>query len=260
MIFLVTFLCVLFSLGLLTLFLTSPAVSRPEANALKNKQFAHRGLWDEDIPENSLAAFAVAKAEGYGVELDVRLTADGEVVVFHDGSLQRMCGVNEKVCELTLEELKKHRLKCTDERIPTLSEALEALGGAELICEIKDEGARTAQLCEKTANILRTYGGKYCVESFSPFAVRWFYKHRPHIVRGQLAQKGKGCLKHILAGWLCFNFMGRPDFIAYGIARHYPPTLYLMRLLGTPVIAWTVRSEEDLMHAERVFDSFIFEE
>lgn len=260
MIFLVTLLCVLFALGLLTLFLTSPAVARPEANALKNKQFAHRGLWDEDVPENSLAAFKEAKDEGYGVELDVRLTADGEVVVFHDGSLERMCGIDKRVCELTLHELKSHRLKGTDEGIPTLAEALEALGGAELICEIKDEGARTAELCEKTARILRTYGGKYCVESFSPFAVRWFYKNRPHIVRGQLAAKGKGSLKHLLAGWLCFNFLGRPDFIAYGLAKHYPLTLHLMRLLGTPIIAWTVRSEEEQERAERVFDSFIFEE
>ena len=260
MIFLVIFLCFLFSFGLLTLFLTSPAVSRPEANAFKHKQFAHRGLWDDDTPENSLAAFHEAKNEGYGAELDVRLTAEGEVVVFHDKSLQRMCGEDKKLCELTLTELREYRLNGTDEAIPTLKEALSALGGAELICEIKDEGARTAELCEKAANILRTYGGKYCIESFSPLAVRWFYKNRPHVVRGQLAAKGKGGVKRILAGWLCFNFMGRPDFISYGISRRYPPTLHLMRLMGTPLIAWTVRSEEEQEQAERVFDSFIFEE
>jgi len=251
--------CFLLAISLLTLFLASPAVPRPEANALKNKRFAHRGLWGDGIPENSLAAFRRAKNEGYGVELDVRLTADGEVVGFHDRSLQRMCGEDKKVCEISLEELKKHRLKGTNETIPTLKEALSALGGAELICEIKDESERIAQLCEKTAEILRTYSGKYCVESFSPFAVRWFYKNRPQVVRGQLAAKGKG-IKRILAGWLCFNFMGRPDFIAYGIARHYPLTLHLMRLFGTPIIAWTVRSEEEQEQAERVFDSFIFEE
>ncbi len=260
MIFLVCFLCTSFPLGLIILFLCSPAVPSPEANALKNKQFAHRGLWGEDIPENSLAAFAEAKEEGYGAELDVRLTADGEVVVFHDADLIRMCGCPQKVSELTLQELKELRLKGTDECIPTLCEALRSLGGADLICEIKDEGESTAELCEKTADILRTYGGNYCIESFSPFAVRWFYKNRPLIVRGQLAAKGKGGIKGLLAGWLCFNFMGRPDFIAYGIGKHYPFTLHLMRLIGTPIIAWTVRSEEEQEQAERVFDSFIFEE
>ena len=68
---------------------------------------AHRGLFDSNlsIPENSIPAFKRAVEHGFGIELDVRLTKDRQLVVFHDATLLRMCGVNKKVADLTYEEL-----------------------------------------------------------------------------------------------------------------------------------------------------------
>ena len=116
------------------------------------RNFAHRGLHspDKNRPENSLPAFAEAAAAGYGVELDVRLTRDGALVVFHDDDLSRLCGREEKVEALTLDEIRELRLCGTEFGIPLLSEALEILGpDSPVIIELK-RGSRNTELCEKT--------------------------------------------------------------------------------------------------------------
>lgn len=247
---------------ILILFLISPASPRPEAKVFCGKMYAHRGLHGDGAPENSLAAFRAAKAEGFGVELDVQLTADGKAVVFHDGTLLRMCGSEKEARALTAEQLSRFSLLDTDEHIPTLREALEALGGVPVICEIKapTDPHGLSTLCTQVEKELRAYAGKYCVESFSPFAVRWFYKNAPDIVRGQLAESApRPSLSRILAANLCFNFLSRPDFVAYNCRDTRPPGFQAMRLFAIPLIAWTVKSEEELTKAEKIFDAFIFE-
>src|SRR5271167_3324320 len=90
---------------------------------------AHRGLWSlGGPPENSLGAFQAACAGGYGIELDVQLTADGEAVVFHDTRLERMTGVEGRVSDHTAADLGQLTLAGTDEIIPTLSETLTLVG------------------------------------------------------------------------------------------------------------------------------------
>lgn len=255
-------LTVFFIFIILILFLISPATPRPEAKFFCGKMYAHRGLQGKGAPENSIAAFRRARAEGFGVELDVRLSADGKAVVFHDSDLLRMCASNEEVRDLTTEQLSHFHLLETEERVPTLREALEALGGVPVICEIKvpADPRELSTLCTQAEKDLRTYAGKYCVESFSPFAVRWFYKHAPDIVRGQLAESAaRPSLSRILAANLCFNFLSRPDFVAYNCRDTRPPGFQTMRLFGIPLVAWTIRSEEELTKAEKIFDSFIFE-
>ena len=89
--------------------LVMPRVTmRPDMKRLLT-DYAHRGLFSnaDGVPENSLAAFEYAVMGGFGIELDLQLTADGEVVVFHDYSLKRMCGEDVKLSSLTLDELKK---------------------------------------------------------------------------------------------------------------------------------------------------------
>ena len=63
-----------------------------------NIHYAHRGLFDNasDAPENSLLAFKKAVDAGYGIELDVQLSKDNQLVIFHDATLNRMCGVDGK--------------------------------------------------------------------------------------------------------------------------------------------------------------------
>ena len=228
--------------------------------------YAHRGLHDNDngIPENSLAAFAAAAKAGYGVELDVQLTADHKVVVFHDNDLKRMCGVDRRVDELTYSELLNLRLLDSDQHIPLLSEVLDVLDGATLLCEFKAMRSYTdATLCEVTLPLLDAYKGNVCIESFNPFMVRWFRRYAPHYIRGILSKRfEKGevaqALRFPLSSLFC-NFLCRPDFIAYQHTDHTQPFFRLCRIFHPMTVAWTVRSATEHRDAKLHFDTIIFE-
>ncbi len=228
---------------------------------------AHRGLFDrENIPENSLSAFQRAISEGYGVELDVRLTKDEVPVVFHDPTLTRVCGVEKMVAECTYEELCNYSLSNTNKQIPTLEAALKEIGGrVPVLVEIKAE-KRCKRTAEKTAMLLDSYTGVYAVQSFRSPVLMWFRKHRPQVLRGQLStayrkDKMKSSLwQRIVGSDLVCNICTCPDFISF---RHTMTGMRSYRickcLYHTVCFAWTVRSEEDLNRAEKEFDGIIFD-
>lgn len=226
------------------------------------RSIAHRGLHrlDKSVPENSLAAFRDAAEAGYGVELDVHITADGEIVVFHDDSLERMCGVQGSIGDMTFAELSELTLLQTGERIPKLAEVFEVLDRrVPVVIELKT-GNNNRELCEKTLMLMDDYGGETCIESFDPTIVRWFRKNAPDVLRGQLAcspeKYGKNTKKPLafLMGNLLLNFLGRPHFIAYGLGRK-PLTVRLCEKLGAMKVAWTSHG----LDAHRDNDAVIFE-
>lgn len=213
------------------------------------RNIAHRGLFakDQSIPENSLPAFRAAVEAGYGIELDVQLSEDGKVVVFHDDDLKRVCGVDKRVDALPYEELKKLSLCGTAEYIPLFSEVLAAVGGkVPLIVELKS-GHRNTELCEKTWGMLTRYRGPFCIESFDPRIVRWFYLQAPYILRGQLATTADDYGKQpkvnafLMSNGL-LNWLGRPQFIAYRLAEK-PFTIRLAEKLGAMRVCWTSHEE-----------------
>ncbi|MCR5267843.1 MAG: glycerophosphodiester phosphodiesterase, partial [Lachnospiraceae bacterium] len=178
-------------LFLLCIFCMAPNGKR-DVSAFRCKRYAHRGLHNSKVPENSLWAFTRAAERALGVELDVQMTKDGRLVVFHDGNLKRMCGLDANLRDLTYEELCKLKLKGTSEQIPLFEDVLKVLNGVDLICEIKsDNGIRNDELCKKTYDLLMTYSGNFCMESFSPYLTGWFKKNHPEIIRGQLSCKMK---------------------------------------------------------------------
>lgn len=177
----------------LFLFLLAPRPRREEGIApLLGWDYAHRGLFDNESgpPENSLPAFARAVEGGYGIELDVQLSRDGKLVVFHDDDLARMCSAEGRVDSYSYEELREMPLLGSGERIPLFTEVLELVAGrVPLIVELKMSPVNNYPVCEAANRILSGYRGAYCVESFSPLAVRWYRKHRPDVVRGQLSDR-----------------------------------------------------------------------
>ena len=234
------------------------------ASDFRCRFYAHRGLYDNrcGVPENSLPAFRAAVEHGYGTELDVQLTSDGQVVVFHDDGLDRMCGIQGSVADYTLEELRKMRLLGTAETIPLFTEVLSVLknGPGPVIVELKS-GARNRELCEKTRELLSDYPGVFCIESFNPMIVRWFCKNAPEIFRGQLSQSAGDWKKKFsrpVARFLAecrFSFLNRPDFIAYKIGVR-PDRILRMRQRGVLLVAWTSRDAEK---DARENDAVIFE-
>jgi len=214
--------------------------------------YAHRGLYGNEhgIPENSLPAFRAAAEKGYGVELDVQLSSDGRVVVFHDDTLDRVCGVHGNVVDFPLADLQEMRLLHTEESIPLFTDVLAVLaqGAGPVIVELKS-GRRNDELCKKTREILRGYSGVYCVESFDPGIVRWFLKNAPEVIRGQLAMPAEHyaagtnpLLARLLAGCR-FSFLNRPDFIAYQVGPR-PARVLRKRQKGVLLIGWTSHDYE----------------
>lgn len=243
---------------LLYLFLIMPNVSQPADMDALCREYAHRGLWDEKTPENSLAAFARAVQAGYGIELDVQLSKDRQVMVFHDASLKRMCGVNRRVCDLTCAELKTMALKETGQTIPTLSEVLALVKGrVPLMIEVKGDKVQKA-LCVRMTRMLDAYQGAFCVISFSPLILNWFKNYRPCYARGQLVtkvtnhqRKGSHFANFFLTHML-LNFLSRPDFISINQKyRKRPSMLLCTRVFHRVGFAWTVRSKQEYGECRR---------
>lgn len=249
-------------------------VSPPQEKTwLTEFQYAHRGLHDETVAENSLQAFQNAVDAEFAIEFDVQLSKDGKIMVFHDRDLERMTGVSGRLKDRTYRELRSLRLRGTDQKIPTLEEALAVVGGkVPLLIEIKNRGMAGA-LERKLYNALLGYEGKYAIQSFSPFSVRWFRRNAPHIYRGQLACNFWKCnefaaskIKRFLIANLLLiiqklgvNFICKPNFISYELHKVNSRLIKRLRRKGAPIFAWTVRNHEQYDDAKQYTDSVIFE-
>ena len=247
---------------LLIVFLSAPSSKKhADLEKIKGKYIAHRGLHNETIPENSIAAFQAAVENDYPIEIDLHLTKDGKVVVFHDGTLKRMCGVDGKIVDMTLDELKKFHLLDSEESIPTLEECLACVQGkTPLLIEFKMENGNTNALCTKADKILASYNGTYLVQSFYPQVVQWYKHHRKSVCRGQLAcQFKKPNFFKWLSGNLLLNFMGRPHFVSY---RHSDKNAIMLKFvvwLGAFPFGWTYQTSKDLKVNGASFKAWIFE-
>jgi len=223
---------------------------------------AHRGLHNFDYPENSLPAFENAVTHGFAIELDVRITDDQTIIVFHDEKLSRMTDRDGYVSNLVAADLNDIKLNKTEYGIPTFERVLETVNEkVPLLIEIK-KMEKSFALEEKLIDMLKGYNGDYAVQSFDPFSMEYCYKNAPRIMRGQLASyfhhadidashRDKMRLKK-----LKYNDVSRPDFIAYKITNL--PNKYVKNT-GLPVIGWTVRSELQAQKISDICDNYIFE-
>lgn len=248
-----TLIFIILMIGLI-LFLLLPGKSTSIQRApFLNRNIAHRGLHTKDkkIPENSMAAFKNAVKHRYGIELDIQLTKDQQIVVFHDNTLNRVCGIEGRVNSYTYEELLSFPLLKTEERIPLFKDVLTMVNGqVPLIVELKS-GPKNRLLCEKAYAMLKEYQGTYCIESFDPLVVRWFRKNAPHILRGQLSSRPRSLKKDnltaivaVFLGNLLCNFLSRPQFIAYD--KTYMPLLVrLARKMVSMNVVWTIKDTDD---------------
>lgn len=231
----------------------------------KKVKFAHRGLHGEGRAENSLSAFRAAVEAGFGIELDVRLSKDGKLVVFHDDTLDRVVGISAKVEEYTAEELSRMSLSGTEDGVPSFSEVLALVDGrVPLLVEIKEYPGSSA-VSEATAQMLAEYKGDYLIESFNPLSLATVAKRLPRIARGILSHRYYAYEPYrkplyFLLQCLLLNRVCRPAFVAYDHRHARALSLRLARLLGAVTFAWTVRSEEEEKNAyKNGFDSVIFE-
>jgi glycerophosphoryl diester phosphodiesterase len=204
---------------------------------------AHRGA-SADAPENTLAAFELAVAQGAdGVELDVQLCATGEVVVCHDEQLGRLAGVDRWVARTPLAELRAHdvgsRLGFAPAAIPLLAEVLEALPRRMVVnVELKAPPLADGGLAKATLEVIRRAGAEHrvVISSFSPHALAQAARHGPQVRRGYLLDPARSFWLHgrVLAPALSNHSVHphhtacTPERVAHSVA------------LGLEVAAWTV--------------------
>jgi len=224
------------------------------------KVFAHRGIYGGDIRENSLEAFAAAIDNGYGIELDVRVSADGQAMVYHDTGLARIFGENTLISELDSDTLRR------DYDIPTLQDALDLINGAvPLIIELKCDDTDLS-VCPITMDVLKNYEGDFAVQSFNPLALRWMKQHYPDVIRGQLSssfalEDGMLSPQYFAIEHLLTNCIAKPDFISYNHKYSGNLSLNICRnLYKTPTFAWTLRSSDQWSKCADHFDSYICED
>ena len=239
-------------------------------------RYAHRGFHDKPaVPENSMLAFRRAASEGFGIELDVHLTKDKKLAVIHDSSLQRTCGIDLNIEEITLEEAQVYFLEKSEEVIPEFEDVLGVVSGkVPLIVEIKSAGGNDRELTDAVMTALEGYDGLYCIESFSPSVVGYLRKAYPDVVRGQLAgclnknfdKKNAGGsggeptltrLQDFLLKNLWVNIAGRPDFVAY---RYEDRDMDAIVNFKGAKFLWTIRSYDDLQACEKSGAAGIFEQ
>ncbi len=258
---------------LLYAWLIRPNLPRRDISCLQGVDYAHRGLWNTNEPgegnrpENSLAAFRAAVEKGYGMELDVHLTADGQLVVHHDDSLKRLTGTDIVIGQSTLAQVRACRLP-NGEPVPTFDEMLETVQGrVPLIIEVKVE-KNAAALSQAVYERMQRYDGPWCMESFDPWAVAWFRRNAPEVIRGQLAFNHAGRGKTAALWWrnigiasMIQNYWSRPDFIAFEAKseKRWCLPMLLLRTMKPWFVAWTVRSQADMDALRSRYELQIFE-
>ena len=245
---------------------------------LTARPIAHRGLHDcgrDAIIENSSSAARAAIAHGYAIECDVQMSGDGEAIVCHDFTLERLTAHTGRVDGFTAKELRSMRLRGGD-AIATLPEFLSLIDSATpLVCEIKSRFDGDMRLAERVAACAAAYDGPICVESFDPLVMAHLRANQSqlqieHIPLGMVAMADydqENCEwshldadeKRALAQFLHFEET-RPDFLSYNL-RDLPHAVpHLCRVgLGMPVTIWTVRTEAERAMALRRADQIVFE-
>ena len=234
---------------------------------------AHRGLHDvtDRRPENSRAAVRAAIAHGYGIEIDLQLTADEQAVVFHDYDLSRLTPEQGPIRQRRLADIQRIALTHGDgETIPTLADILALVRGrVPLLVEIKDQdgamGPQVGPLEQATAVALQDYEGPVAVMSFNPHSVSRMADLLPDLPRG-LVTSGFDPEDWPLPVDTCDHLRLIPDFTSSraGFISHDKPDLardrvQALRQDGVPVLCWTIRSIEEEAQARLLADNITFE-
>ncbi len=229
---------------------------------------AHRGLWAKDgAPENSLAAFEAACEAGYGIELDVQLSSDGEAMVFHDSTLKRLTGQEGRVSDHSAADLAAMALPGGEETIPTLSETLALVGRrAMVLIELKTPYGEVGPLEQRVHEIIIDHAGPIAIIGFNPYSHAWYADRHPNVLRGLDSHAYRGPDAARLAPEQRKSFaklehvaIARPHFLALGLDMLPDARADEYRAEGMPVVAWTTRSPDEWARVEAHCDNHIFE-
>jgi len=238
---------------------------------LTSRPIAHRGLHDaaRGVIENTPGAARAAIAAGYGIEVDVQISADGEAMVHHDAVLGRLTEGDERLDRLSAAVLKRVNFRASDEHMMTLGELCDLVGGrTPMLVEMKSRFDGDGRLPARAAAVLAGYGGPAAPMSFDPMQLALLRQKAPVLPLGIVAAKYR---PHPywdqMPAWLRYGMgsllpalTARPHFVAYAIDNLPALAPFLARHgLCLPLVTWVVRTEAERRRAARWADQMIFE-
>jgi glycerophosphoryl diester phosphodiesterase len=237
----------------------------PGLDWLTARPVAHRGLHDaaSGIIENSASAFSAAVAGQYAIECDLQLSADGEAMVFHDDTLERLTEQHGDFAGLTAAELKVVAFKGTSDRMMTLGELCDLVAGrVTLVLEVKSHFTGDMRLADRVAAVVQGYAGPVAAMSFDPAVISGLRAAAPGLPRGLVAQSRPD--PEVPSGnslrYAVNALRARPHFLAWSVQDLTGFWPFLGRWgFGLPLLTWTVRTESDRLRARRWADQMIFE-
>lgn len=230
---------------------------------LSRNLIAHRGYHNnkKGIPENSVLALKKAIDNNYLIELDVRLTKDQKLVVFHDDNLKRVCGVNKRVKDLTYRELLRYNLFDTTLKVPLFSDVIKLVNGrVPILIETKYHN-RYGVLEKILINELSNYKGLYAIQSFYPMSLLWLKRNTKDIPIGLLSSNFKNDLnrlKSIIGKTLILDLFFKTDFISYDV-KGLPNNYLSYKRNKKKIVIWTIKNKKDYDLARQYTDSLICE-
>ena len=233
------------------------------------RPIAHRGLHNKTggILENTASAFAVALAGNYAIECDLQLTGDGEAVVMHDETLDRVMDATGWVRDNAVRDLKSLAFKVGSDRVQTLGDLLDQVAGkATLVIELKSHFDGDVRLALRALEVLAGYDGPYCMMSFDPVLVQAVAELSPGTVRGITADRTTDPYYRALPFSQRLNLRHmdhldktRPHFISYYFRDLPFVPVQAIRAAGHPIITWTIRNPQEEQVARRYSDQITFE-
>lgn len=230
-----------------------------EDSWLLSKPIAHRGLWSNQLVENSLSAYKNAVDNGYPIEIDLYSSIDGVLFSFHDQKLERMTGKDGYIFEKTASELCSTKLNGSDETIPTFDQILKLVDGkVPLLIELKDQPNKS--YVDNVVKRLKSYKGEFAIQSFNPLYIKRVKKLAPSFIRGILGtkiySKGSPFIKRKVIENLSLNFLIKPDFISYS---YQDLPLKKRKTKNIPLITWTITSQDIADKVKPLAKNIIFE-
>jgi glycerophosphoryl diester phosphodiesterase len=237
---------------------------------LTARPVAHRGLHDGlTAIENTTSAFQAAIDGGYAIETDVQITADDEAMVHHDFALGRLTLGSRQLAAMTAAGLKDVPFKATADRMMTLGELCEFVAGrVPLVVELKSRFDGSLKLVRRAAEVVKAYAGPAALMSFDPAPITALREIAPDVPRGIVAERHCGhsewhettpAQKRSMA-FLLHVPRTRPHFVAYRVKDLPSPSPWIAHnIFRRPLLAWTVRTEEDRQRAKRWANQMIFE-
>ena len=223
--------------------------------------FAHRGLHDDEIPENSMNAFKEAIKYGYDIELDIRITKDNQLVVIHDKNLKRLCGINKNIHTLIYEEIKSLNLKETNQKISLLKDVLSEIPiKTKLLLELK-KSRKDKKFVKEFIKLMENFDHIYAVHSFNPSILRHFKKLQPQIIRGHIIKSkptNNIFINYVISRLPLYQYL-RPDFINHRFEDLPNDKMDKLKNKGIMIISYTVRTQKDLDFIKKRYDNAVFE-